>query len=145
MIQRLFIIDTNVLVAGLISGEPTSPTARILDAMLDGGLLYVLSPALLTEYRAVLLRPRLRRAHGLAEAEIDTLLTEIAANALWREPVDDAKHEAPDPGDDHLWALLASEPRAVLVTGDRLLLEKPRPGSSIITPAGCVSVCRSLF
>ncbi|KAI5912303.1 putative toxin-antitoxin system toxin component, PIN family [Azoarcus sp. PA01] len=66
--QPLFIIDTNVLVAGLISGEPTSPTARILDAMLDGGLLYVLSPAVLTEYRAVLLRPRLRRAHGLAEA-----------------------------------------------------------------------------
>lgn len=143
--QRLFIIDTNVLVAGLISSEPTSPTAKILDAMLEGGFLYVVSPALLAEYRAVLLRPKLRHAHGVTEAEIDTLLTEIAANALWREPGADAKHEAPDPGDDHLWALLASEPRAVFVTGDRLLLEKPWPGSSIITPAGCVSADRSSF
>jgi predicted nucleic acid-binding protein len=82
MSLRLFIIDTNVLVAGLITGDPASPAARIQDAMLGGGLPYLLSPALLEEYRAVLLRPKLRRAHGLTEIEIDTLLTEIVANAI---------------------------------------------------------------
>lgn len=34
--------------------------------------------------RAVVLRPKLARAHGLNETEIDALLTEITANALWR-------------------------------------------------------------
>lgn len=135
MIARLFIIDTNVLAAGLITSDSTSPTARIVDAMLDGHLPCLLSPALLEEYRSVLLRPKLRRAHCLSEAEIDMLLTEITANAVWREPPDDAVHPAPDSGDDHLWALLASEPSSVLVTGDRLLLEKPRPGSTIVAPA----------
>lgn len=142
MMPRLFIIDTNVLIAGLITSDPASPTAYILDAMLNGSLPYLLSPALLEEYRTVLLRPKPHRAHDLGEAQIDTLLTEIAANAIWREPPNDAVHTAPDPGDDHLWALLASEPSSVLVTGDRLLLENPRPGSSIVQPAGCAHFFR---
>lgn len=135
MSPRTFIIDTNVLVAGLITAERNSPTARILDTMLTGNLFYLLSAELLCEYRDVLLRPRLSRFHGLNELEIEKLLTEIAANGIWREPLPDTKHTSPDPKDAHLWSLLASEPTAVLVTGDRLLIENPRPKSSIISPA----------
>lgn len=134
MIRRILIIDTNVLVAGLITSDPTSPTVSILDAMLDGSLPFLLSPALLEEYRTVLMRPKLTRIHGLTESQIDTILTEITANAIWREPPRDAAHSAPDSNDEHLWELLASEPSSVLVTGDQLLLESPRPGSSVITP-----------
>lgn len=36
----LYIIDTNVLVAGLISSNPASPPVRILDAMLNGEIIY---------------------------------------------------------------------------------------------------------
>ena len=133
--QPVFIVDTNVVVAALITSQVESPTARLLDAMVNGRLIYLLSPALLGEYRAVMLRPRLIRAHGLAEAEIDTLLTELTGNAIWREPPADAEHQAPDPNDAHLWALLACEPAAVLITGDLLLLDNPRPGRSLISPA----------
>lgn len=133
--QPVFIVDTNVVVAALITSQVESPTARLLDAMVNGRLIYLLSPALLGEYRAVLLRPRLIRAHGLTEAEIDTLLTDLAANAIWREPPANAEHQAPDLNDAHLWALLACESAAVLVTGDQLLLDNPRPGRSAISPA----------
>lgn len=137
---QLFIIDTNVVVAGLITGQADSPTCSILDAMLDGRLLFLLSPDLLREYRTVLLRPRITRAHGLTETEIDTLLTEITANAIWREPPEDASHAAPDPKDAHLWALLAHASGSILVTGDQLLLEKPRPGSRVMMPSGCAAL-----
>ena len=70
------------------------------------------SPALLHEYRQVLLRPKLMRLHGLSEEESDRLLTELTANALWREPAQDEPESAPDPGNNHLWALLASAPDA---------------------------------
>ncbi len=136
--QRLFVIDTNVFIAGLITRDAASPTARILSIMLDGQLAYLLSPALLHEYRVVLLRPKLQRLHGLADESVDTLLTEVVANAMWRDPVADSSHAAPDPEDGHLWALLAHDPTAVLVTGDRLLLENPRPGSQVILPAQCL-------
>lgn len=132
---RMFIVDTNVVVAGLITMQAGSPTAQILDAMLDGQLIYLLSPDLLREYRAVVLRPKLTHIHGLNETEIDALLTDITANALWRDPPADPLHQTPDPQDRHLWALLACEPSAVLVTGDRLLQANPRPGSSVISPA----------
>jgi putative PIN family toxin of toxin-antitoxin system len=137
MTSRLFIVDTNVLVAGLISSQQSSPTVRVLDAMLDGRLMYFLSPALLREYRLVLLRPKLMRLHQLDEAAVDRILTEITANALWREPASESAESAPDPGDNHLWTLLASEPEAILVTGDRLLMENPRSGSSVITVSAC--------
>jgi putative PIN family toxin of toxin-antitoxin system len=137
MSRRVFIVDTNVLVAGLITPASDAPTARIVDAMLEGSLVYLLSGDLLQEYRDVLLRPRLYRYHGLGEDDIDQILAEIAANAVWFGPPPNmgSTSTSPDPRDAQLWAFLACEPNAVLITGDRLLLENPMPGRSIISPA----------
>lgn len=135
MNPQVYIVDTNVLVAGLLTAKPDAPTAAILDSMLEGRLLYLLSPDLLNEYKVVLLRPGIVRYHGLSEAEIDQLLAEITANCIWREPASEGLYRSPDPKDAHLWALLDVEPRAVLITGDRLILEQPGPERSIISPA----------
>ena len=125
-------MDTNVVVSGMTSADPHSPPSRILDAMLDGRLLYLMSGALLSEYSGVLRRPGVARCHRQTEDEIDSLLTDLAANAVWREP---GKSEAaPEPGDNHLWALLASQPGCQLITGDRLLLENPPRSGSVVTP-----------
>ena len=52
----LCIVDTNVVVGGLLSGEAGSSTRRVLDTLLAGSLHFVVSLDLLTEYREVLLR-----------------------------------------------------------------------------------------
>jgi len=70
--------------------------------------------------------------HGLTETQIDQLLVELTANAIWREPKSGSP--APDRGDDHLWALLSAYSESILVTGDRLLLENPSTRSSVISP-----------
>jgi putative PIN family toxin of toxin-antitoxin system len=132
MSPPVFVVDTNVVVAALITGSSDSPVASVLDAMLSGSLLYLLSPDLLGEYRSVLLRPKLVELHGLTEAQVDQLLVELTANAIWREPT--MSSTAPDRGDDHLWALLAAHSGSNLITGDRLLLENPPDGSSVISP-----------
>ena len=134
-----FIIDTNVLVAGLITSETSSPTAQILDAMLSGDIFFLLSPALLHEYRSVLLRPKLTRLHQLTAEEIDHLLAAITLNAAWREPNTPVRTAPPDLGDMLLWELLAGDPQAVLVTGDRLLLANPPAIHSVITVADCIA------
>lgn len=131
----LYIIDTNVLVAGLVTKDGASPTARLVDAMLDGAIFYLLSPALLQEYRSVLLRPRIAKLHGLNSGEIDFLLTDITGNAIWRESEETSSSPPPDPGDAHLWNLLHLEPGAILITGDRLLIANPLGGRLLITPA----------
>jgi putative PIN family toxin of toxin-antitoxin system len=131
MSPPVFVVDTNVVVAGLITGSSHSPVASVLDAMLSGTLVFLLSPALLDEYRSVLLRPKLAKLHGLTETQIDRLLVELTANAIWREPKPSSP--APDRGDDHLWASLSAYSGSILVTGDRLRLENPPTQSSVIS------------
>lgn len=130
------VIDTNIVVAGLLTGDAGSPTAKILDGMRRGVFPFLLSTALLTEYREVLLRPKIRKAHGLSEREIDLVLTEIATHAIVREP--EAAAGAPDPRDSHLWALVVGVPGSVLVTGDLALARTPPAGSQVLPPRAFV-------
>lgn len=132
MTPPVFVVDTNVVVAGLITGDDQSPVARIVDSMLAGSIVYLLSPALLDEYRSVLQRPAITTLHGLSEKELDVVLTDLVANAVWQDPSVSAS--APDPGDDHVWALLATRAGTTLITGDRLLLDHPPEHTSAITP-----------
>ena len=48
------IVDTNIIVSGLIS--PTGPPGKIVDALLQGFLVPVMSQATLAELEAVLMR-----------------------------------------------------------------------------------------
>ena len=131
MKPRGCIVDTNIVVSGLI-GSSAGPPARILRAMLGGDVLYLMSSDLLDEYSSVLRRPDLARLHGRTNEEINRLLADLVANAMWRVPV--VSEDSPDAGDNHLWALLASHPEGLLVTGDRLLIENPPSGASVISP-----------
>lgn len=127
------IVDTNVVVAGLLTSDAVSPPARILNGMISGDFPFVVSVALLAEYRQVLARDRIRARHGLSMDKVDCILTAVAANAIVREPVA-SDESAPEPGDQHLWDLLAAVPRAVLVTGDKRLIESAPSGVSIMLP-----------
>ena len=126
------VIDTNVAVAGLITADAGSPTARILDGMRRGTFPFLLSDQLLAEYREVLLRAKIRKLHGLSANQVDLILTEIATHAIVREP--EARTGAPDAKDNHLWSLLLDQPGSVLVTGDLALARKPPPGSDVLSP-----------
>ena len=134
------VIDTNVVVAGLISGAGDSPVRRVLDGMLAGTFRFVLSPELLAEYRRVLVRPAVRERHGLNPREVDVLLVQIAANALIRDPSGEAAAPAPDRGDDHLWQLLRVAPGLTLVTGDLRLVKQPPDHASVISPRAAVAL-----
>lgn len=132
MSPRPAIIDTNVLVSGLITKEPNAPTRVIVAGMATGAFRFVLSEALLAEYVEVLMRAAIRKLHGLSDAEIKGMLTEMTAHAA---VVDAAPAEpAPDPKDNHLWALLKTQSNGVLVTGDKRLIDEPPPFGSVCTP-----------
>ena len=77
--------------------------------MLRASFRFVISEALLAEYRRVLLRPKLWRLHRLVAAEVDQILTDLALHAIvlpGAPPT--AKRLAPDAGDQFLWKLQAS-------------------------------------
>ena len=130
--KRPAVIDTNVVVSGILTGRPESPTARILDGMLTGGFRFLISVALLAEYREVLRRQKITRRHRLSAAEVDVILTDIAAAGVvvQVENVPISRH----PGDAHLLRILAREPAAVLVTGDKELFHDRVEGHRVLSP-----------
>jgi len=130
------IVDTNVVVAGLLTGDASLPVASILDGMLAAAFPFVLSEALLAEYRAVLVRPALRKLHGLSVTEVETLLTDIAQHAIVLAP--GVGSPAPDPGDQLLWDLLAARADLLLVTGDRALQVDAAMGARVLSPRAFV-------
>lgn len=122
----LAVVDTNVVAAGLMTSDDSSPTARILDLMLSGSLRFLLSVELLTEYREVLLRPKIACSHGLSTDEVDRVLADLVLHAALREITPLAAGLSPR-GDEHVVALLAVDPSAVLVTGDKALARLVAP------------------
>ena len=136
------IIDTNVVVGGLLTGEAASPPRRIVDAMLAGRLDFLLSLDLLREYREVLLHPSVVACHGLTEAEVDEVLRLLALKAMMCHPppedflVDDV---VTDPGDVDVAALLSVEPEALVVTDDRRLATDLEGICRLATPARLVT------
>jgi len=141
MTGPIAVVDTNVIVSGLLTSDSDAPTAGILDQMLTGKLHFLLSVDLLAEYRSVLLRKAIRSRHGLDETEVDTILTTIAENAVVSEPMDPPTPPT-DLGDLHLWQILASRHDAVLVSGDRALIEDPPEWTSVLTPRSSLTLIR---
>ena len=132
----LVIVDTNVVVAGLLSARSESPVVRVLDGMLAAAFPFAISEPLLAEYRAVLRRPSLRKAHGLSLDEVDRILVELAQHGIVLTPR--PAPAAPEPGDQHLWELLAARESLVLITGDKLLQQDVAMGTRIVSPAAFV-------
>lgn len=133
MSPTVVIVDTNVVVSGLLTRDPDSPPASILDSMLDGSLRFIVSAELVAEYVAVLGRPAVARLHRLSAREVDSIVRAIVLNARVVAPVPSSE-EAPDRGDQHLWDLLDAVPGAFLVTGDAAL-RRSRRRARVLSPA----------
>jgi putative PIN family toxin of toxin-antitoxin system len=64
------VVDTNVLVAGVLTRSLRSASRRLVDRHRSGEFTLLLSPATLTEIQEVLALPQLRAMHHLTDDEI---------------------------------------------------------------------------
>ncbi len=122
------VLDTNVLVAGLLSA--TGPPAWILDAILAGELELVLDAAIRREYEEVLRRPEFR----FAAANLDALLAAIDHVAFLVTAAPPLPEPPPD-ADDEPFLSVALDSGSVLVTGNvRHFPARARRGALVRTP-----------
>lgn len=131
------VVDTNLVVSGVLTAFADAPTTRVLNGMLRGEFVFLLSQDLLVEYRAVMLRPAVRRYHKLADGHVDRILTELVANARVLEVASSGEASRED---GHLLALLAVEPAAALVTGDRALGSQLRGRATVLSPRALAEI-----
>ncbi|MEX2546853.1 MAG: putative toxin-antitoxin system toxin component, PIN family [Chloroflexota bacterium] len=113
------VLDVNVLVSALIA--PAGTPARLLLDWQDGRFELIVSPLLLAELERALSYPKLQRLVPAADAGAFVAWLGRSATVA-NDPDDPPPLRSADPGDDYL-IVLASHQDAVLVSGDRHLLE----------------------
>ena len=121
------VIDTNVIVAALLSPHADSATVRSLAAIVDGKAEALVSPEILSEYRSVLSRAKF----GFSSEKVASVLKVFERLGKMTRPV---RHDSPMPDekDRVFYEVALAEPDARLVTGNL----KHYPGSPIVvTPA----------
>jgi len=127
-VQRV-VLDPGVLVSALIT--PTGTPARLLAEVQAGGLEVIVSPHLLDELQAVLVREKFR-----AYVDLDVVHDYVALlkrdAVIVPDPSDPPPLRSPDPDDDYLIALAFSQ-NAMLVSGDSDLLDLVG-GAPILAP-----------
>jgi putative PIN family toxin of toxin-antitoxin system len=124
------VIDTNVLVSGLIN--PHGAPGRIVDHLLAAAFTPLYDDRMLSEYRAVLVRP----AFGFSAADVDTLIQGIEKDGEALVPTVWAG-TLPDPTDIPFLEAAIAGCADALVTGNSRHFRPTRGGHAIAvtTPA----------
>jgi putative PIN family toxin of toxin-antitoxin system len=112
------VLDPNILIAALLS--PSGAPAQLVNRWLSGAFELLVSDGLLNELERALAYPKLRRRVPEDDAAEFVSLLRLAA-VVAPDP-STGSHRSADAGDDYLLALAEHE-RAVLVSGDRHLLD----------------------
>ena len=113
----LTVLDTTVVVSALLF---RGRTAAVHQAVLEGRVVPLLTPAILDEYLRVLSYPKL----GLTDSDIGYLVGQEIRPwfRLLTETIPVDRWVAEDPGDDHFINAARVRPQTVLVSGDRHIL-----------------------
>jgi len=131
------VLDTNVLVAGLLSEK--GPPGQIVDLIMAGEIELACDERILAEYREVLVRPELRINQGDAE----DALQHIEHNTLRVEP-EPWPEALPDPDDEPFLAVAEAAQAICLVTGNtRHFPVTSRRDVRVLTPRQFVDACFS--
>lgn len=122
------VIDTNVLVSGLLS--PFGPPGVIAGLIAAGKLRICYDARILAEYNEVLRRP----AFPFTEHEVATLMAQIRAGGelITAEPL---PVRLPDPGDEPFLEVAISAMAEFLVTGNlKHYPREHRQGVAVVSP-----------
>ena len=118
------VLDTNVFVSSLLvkKGLP----AQVLDAWRERRYLLIISPAIISEIRATLNYPRIRRKYAVTDEDVEQLVALLERDALVVPGDADVAGSVRDPADEMVLACAVEAQADVIVSGDRHLLDLDR-------------------
>ena len=124
----IWVLDTNVLVSGLLN--PSGPPGRLLDAIVSGHLLLALDDRIFAEYRDVLKSPKFK---FLSSDVRDFLAFFQQQHWINAHPVN--VKELPDLSDVPFAEVALSQDQPVLVTGNPRHFPKTKlKGLRVLSP-----------
>jgi putative PIN family toxin of toxin-antitoxin system len=123
------VLDTNVLVSGLLS--PFGPPGEIVRLVSSGSIVLCLDARILSEYEAVLLRPKFGFQPGEVAAFIDYI--DFRGETVAARPL---ATRLPDPADEPFLEVAVACAAECLVTGNvKHFPHKEYGGVPILSPA----------
>lgn len=126
------VIDTNVLVSGMISNNPSSPTVGVLKCVDNKTIVPLFCDEILHEYDIVLHRKKF----NLPEDEINAVLEEIVALGLNSSRIT-SNEQFPDPKDVVFYEIALSKENSYLITGNIKHFPKV---DFVVTPAEIMKI-----
>jgi putative PIN family toxin of toxin-antitoxin system len=124
----IIVLDTNVLVAGLL--KPFGPSAAVLRLVVAGRIRIAHDYRILSEYREVLARP----AFGFAPAAVDALLAQLAEDGVAVTPPPTAER-LPDSSDAPFWEAAEASGAEVLITVNKRHFPRKPDQVRILSPS----------
>lgn len=137
----IVVLDTNIMVAGLLRGGGSA--RAVLRACLSGQYQPVLGPALMAEYEDVLGRTDLFTDSVLSAKERDEVFDGFLNRCRWVEVFYAWRPNLPDEADNHLIELAVAAQADAIIT--RNLRDVSRgelkfPGLKVLTPEQCLEL-----
>ena len=130
--EILAVIDTNVLVSGLLARNGSSAVVKVFDAMMRGIITPVICDEILSEYSEVLNRPKF----GLPSSLVESILASIRQHGVRAERVQ-TDESFPDPKDIVFYEIAIANDDSYLVTGNiKHFPSKP----FVVTPAEMLEI-----
>lgn len=114
------VVDTNVLVRGVLSSHPSSASRGVVDALFADRFQLLLSPATLEEIQRVLSEDDMRSRHGQTDRQVNELCRSLELKSRMIEPTTKIAPSLTRDLTDTKWLALALDGNAdFLVTLDR--------------------------
>lgn len=126
------VVDTNVIVSGLITNNSSSPTKGVVDCLTDYVIVPLYCEEILEEYQEVLHR----RKFNLPEEKIDEILKLIKSDGISTQRKT-SKEQLPDPKDVVFYEVALSKEDSFLVTGNIKHFPKV---DFVVTPAEMMAI-----
>ncbi len=125
------VFDTNVLVSALLTTHPDSPTATLLNMVLDETIIPLYNEDILSEYHEVLCRQKF----GFSESQISRLIAAIRKGMCVERVHSD--YDFPDPDDAVFYEVSLSKEESYLVTGN---IKHFPPVAKVVLPAELLAI-----
>jgi putative PIN family toxin of toxin-antitoxin system len=133
------VLDTNVVVSAFLS--PRGAPAQVLRYFQQEAFELLVSPPILQEYAAALRYDRVRKAHKLTDAQIESALEDLKAVAILVMPAVIPAVVAADTDDDKFFACAVAGRADIIVSGDaHVQAVKQHQGIPVLAPAAFVAL-----
>jgi putative PIN family toxin of toxin-antitoxin system len=135
------VLDANVFVSAVL--KPHSDLAKIFELVKEDRIKLILSEDILSEIRAVLLYPKIKKRHGGSPKEVEEFLNTASQASILAQGKIDSDEITEDPADNKYLSVALEAKADFIISGDHPLKRlKVFEGIRILDPSAFLALMK---